>query len=176
MFYKSHSGIEHTKCFILKYFEPGKGNLKWQKFLQSIVISTWHITWPWKMQDPSFSQIAVNIKILIIYQNVCYNIPCWFMAHICNYDSHNVPKILQICKILQKLRPSLSLGKCCKMNILYIVLYVYRMTEHTKCSMVLHYELDKGTESEKKLFALYCGLSLIRNWPLKCNKQNFRKQ
>ena len=31
MFYKLHNGIEHTKCFILKYYEPGKGNLKWQK-------------------------------------------------------------------------------------------------------------------------------------------------
>jgi len=28
MFYKLHNGIEHTKCFILKYYEPGKGNLK----------------------------------------------------------------------------------------------------------------------------------------------------
>ena len=36
------------------------------------------------------------------------------------------------------------------MNILYIVLYVYRMTEHTKCSIGVHYELDKGIESEKK--------------------------
>ena len=24
------------------------------------------------------------------------------------------------------------------------------MTEHTKCSIVVHYELDKGIESEKK--------------------------
>ena len=41
------------------------------------------------------------------------------------------------------------------MNILYIVLYVYRMTEHTNFSIGVHYELDKGIESEKKLFALY---------------------
>ena len=40
------------------------------------------------------------------------------------------------------------------MNILYIVLYVYRMTEHTKCSIVLYYELDKGTESEKNFVCI----------------------
>ena len=38
------------------------------------------------------------------------------------------------------------------------------MTEHTKYSTVVHYGLDKGIESEKKFFfAVYCGLSLIRN-------------
>ena len=26
------------------------------------------------------------------------------------------------------------------------------MTEHTKCSIVVHYEVDKGIESEKKIF------------------------
>ena len=26
------------------------------------------------------------------------------------------------------------------------------MTEHTKCSIVVHYEVDKGIESEKKNF------------------------
>ena len=62
------------------------------------------------------------------------------------------------------------------MNILYIVLYIYRMTEHTKCSIGVHYELDKGIESEKKIVCIVLhGLSLIRNWPLKCRKQNFRK-
>ena len=55
------------------------------------------------MQEPSYSQVAVNMKRLIIYQNVCYNIPCWFMAHFGNYDSHNVPKILQICKNFAKI-------------------------------------------------------------------------
>ena len=55
------------------------------------------------MQEPSFSQVAVNIKRLIIYQNVCYNIPYWFMAYICNYDSHNLPKILKICKNFAKI-------------------------------------------------------------------------
>ena len=49
------------------------------------------------------------------------------------------------------------------------------MTEHTKCSIVVHYGLDKGIESEL-FFALYCGHSLIRNWPLKYSKQNFHKQ
>ena len=67
------------------------------------------------------------------------------------------------------------------MNILYIVLYVYRMTEHTKRSIVVHYELDKGIESEKKnclhcttlgnipferakdavCFLQWCGVSLV---------------
>ena len=47
------------------------------------------------------------------------------------------------------------------MNILYIVLYVYRMTEHTKCSIGVHYELDKGIESEKKIVCIVLhGLSL----------------
>ena len=50
------------------------------------------------------------------------------------------------------------------MNILYIVLYVYRMTEHTNCSIGVHYELDKGIESEKKIVCIVLhGLSLIRN-------------
>ena len=40
------------------------------------------------------------------------------------------------------------------MNILHIVLYVYRMIEHTKCSIVVHYELDKGIESEKKIVCI----------------------
>ena len=40
------------------------------------------------------------------------------------------------------------------MNILCIVLYVYRMTEHIKCSIVVHYELDKGIESQKKIICI----------------------
>ena len=29
--YKLHRGMEHTKRFILVYYEPGKGNKKWIK-------------------------------------------------------------------------------------------------------------------------------------------------
>ena len=53
------------------------------------------------MQEPLFSQVVVNIRRLIIYQNVCYNIPNSFMVHICNYDSYNLSKILKMCQNLQ---------------------------------------------------------------------------
>ena len=68
-----------------------------ETLLQSIIVSTWRVIWPWKMQKPLFSQVVVNINRLIIYQNVCHNIPYWFVAHICNYHNSNLPEILQSC-------------------------------------------------------------------------------
>ena len=35
------------------------------------------------------------------------------------------------------------------------------MTEHTKCSIVVHYELDKGIESEKNIFCIVLVSSAI---------------
>ena len=48
------------------------------------------------------------------------------------------------------------------------------MREHTKCSIVVHYELDKGIESGNKFFfALYCGLSLILELTFKMQQIEF---
>ena len=43
------------------------------------------------------------------------------------------------------------------------------MREHTKCSIVVHYELDKGIESRKKIFCIVL-------WSFINLEQNFKMQ
>ena len=74
-----------------------------ETLLQSIIVSTWRVIWPWKMQKPLFSQVVININRLIIYQNVCHNIPYWFVAHICNYHNNNLPEICKAVAVMQKI-------------------------------------------------------------------------
>ena len=50
------------------------------------------------------------------------------------------------------------------------------MREHTKCSIVVHYELDKGIESGKKIFCIVLWSFINLELTFKMQQIEFRKQ
>ena len=68
------------------------------------------------------SSWIISVRIHIIYQNVCHNIPHWLIESNCNYYNYNLSEIWNFVKILLKLWTWPTFVLCCNVNISYNVL------------------------------------------------------